>query len=134
MNLLRTRNYSPAWSLFDELWNGFESDNSRRMALDIIEKDNGFIIKADLPGYKKEDVKISVKNNQLTISASKTEEKKVDEGTVHREERYSGSYSRTLTLPNSCLNSDIKAKLDNGVLTLDIKKKEIEPAKQITID
>lgn len=134
MNYLRTRNYTPAWSLFDELWNTFEADNSRKMALDIIENENEFIIKADLPGFDKKDIKVSVKNNQLTIEAEKTEETKVENATMHREERYSGKYVRTLALPDNCVHNDISAKHDNGVLELLIKKKEVELPKQITID
>ncbi len=134
MNFLKTRNYMPSWSLFDELLNSFEADDARRMALDIIENEKEFVIKADLPGFDKKDIKVSVKNNQLTIEAEKTVENKVENGTIHREERFSGKYMRTLSLPENCVSNNISAKLENGVLDLIIRKKEIEPAKQITID
>jgi HSP20 family protein len=134
MNFLKTRNYMPSWSLFDELLNSFEADDARRMALDIIENEKEFVIKADLPGFDKKDIKVSVKNNQLTIEAEKNVENKVESGTIHREERFSGKYMRTLSLPENCVSNNISAKLENGVLDLIIRKKEIEPAKQITID
>ena len=134
MNFLRTRNNTPTWSLFDELMNGFEANDFRRMALDIIENENEFIIKADLPSFDKKDIKVSLNNNQLTIEAEKNVENKVENGTVHREERFSGKYMRTLSLPENCEANDISAKLENGVLDLIIKKKQIEPAKQIIIE
>ncbi len=134
MNFLRTRNNTPTWSLFDELMNGFEANDFRRMALDIIENENEFIIKADLPGFDKKDIKVSLNNNQLTIEAEKKVENKVENATIHREERFSGKYMRTLSLPENCEGNNITAKLDNGVLDLIIKKKQIEPAKQITIE
>lgn len=134
MNFLKTRNYTPSWSLFDELLNSFEADDARRMALDIIENEKEFVIKADLPGFDKKDIKVSIKNNQLTIEAEKQVENKVESGTIHREERFSGKYMRTLSLPENCVSNNISAKLENGVLDLIIRKKEIEPAKQITID
>ncbi len=134
MNFLRTRNNTPTWSLFDELMNGFEANDFRRMALDIIENENEFIIKADLPGFDKKDIKVSLNNNQLTIEAEKKVENKVENATIHREERFSGKYMRTLSLPENCEGNNITAKLDNGVLDLIIKKKQIKPAKQITIE
>ncbi|MFA7082326.1 MAG: Hsp20/alpha crystallin family protein [Bacteroidales bacterium] len=134
MNFLRTRNYTPGWSLFDEFLNGFEANDYRRMALDIIENENEFIIKADLPGFDKKDIKVSVNNNQLTIEAEKKVENKVENETIHKEERFSGKYMRTLSLPENCSADNISAKLENGVLDLIIKKTMVEPAKQITIE
>jgi HSP20 family protein len=125
-------------SFFDDFFNNaFEDeqseDNFRAMPMDITEHDKEFSIIANLPGFKKENVNISLHDNQLVLEAScadKTEELK---GTVYRCERYSGSYRRSLTLPENADVTKIIAKMEDGVLKLSIPKKEPTPLKKISI-
>lgn len=126
-------------TLFDDFFNRvFEDessdDNFRAMAMDITEHDKEFEILANLPGFKKEDVKLSIHDNQLMVEANcnlKNEEKK---GTVYRCERYSGSYRRNLLLPENADVNKISAKMEDGILRLVIPKKEPSPKQEITIE
>ncbi|HOH59526.1 MAG TPA: HSP20 family small heat-shock protein, partial [Candidatus Cloacimonadota bacterium] len=126
-------------SLFDEFFkNSFEEesaeDNFRAMAMDITEHDKEFSIQANLPGFKKENVKISVHDNQLMIEAVCGEQKEEKKGTVYRCERYSGSYRRNLMLPENADINKISAKMEDGVLYLSVPKREATPKQEITID
>ncbi len=126
-------------SLFDDFFNRVYEDenadnNFRAMAMDIIEQDKEFQILANLPGMKKEDIKISLHDNQLMIEASCNEAKEEKQGTMYRCERYSGSYRRNLLLPDNADISKIAAKMEDGVLRLTIPKKEPSPKQEITIE
>ncbi|MCB5260846.1 MAG: Hsp20/alpha crystallin family protein [Candidatus Cloacimonetes bacterium] len=125
-------------SLFDDFFNRvFEEEGSdenfRAMAMDITEHDKEFSIQANLPGFKKDNVKISVHDNQLLIEAMCEDNKEEQKGTVYRCERYSGSYRRNLMLPENANISAINAKMEDGVLTLTIPKKEPTPKQEIVI-
>jgi HSP20 family protein len=126
-------------SLFDNFFNtAFDEetseDNFRAMAMDIIEQDKEFTITANLPGFKKDNVKISLHDNQLVVEASCEDKKEEQKGTVYRCERYSGNYRRNLVLPENADLNKIVAKMEDGVLKLSIPKKEPTPKKEITID
>jgi len=95
--------------------------SGNQMKVDIKEKENEYLIEADLPGYKKEDVTVDFNNNLLTISAAKSEEKEEKgENYLRRERRY-GSTSRSFTMDNVDVQK-ISAKFDNGVLSLTLPK------------
>jgi HSP20 family protein len=138
--LKKSREFFPVLSMFDEFMNNFfteETDGkqeTRGMTIDVIEKDDQFIIKANLPGFKKEDIRISVQDNQLTIMAKHEDVKEENIGTIHRCERYSGNLIRSLYLPDVCDGEKIKAKLEDGILILNIPKKEAKPQKQISVE
>jgi len=126
-------------SLFDDFFNRVYEDESsdenfRAMAMDIVEQDKEFQIMANLPGFKKEDVKISVHDNQLLIEAACIAKKEETQGTVYRCERYSGSYRRNLILPENADIARISAKMEDGVLKLSIPKKEPSPKQEISIE
>jgi HSP20 family protein len=126
-------------SIFDDFFNrAFEEesseDNFRSMAMDIVEHEKEFELLANLPGFKKENVKISVHDNQLMIEAKCEQSKEETKGTVYRCERYSGSYRRNLLLPENSDLAKISAKMEDGVLKLIIPKKEPSPQKEIVID
>lgn len=125
-------------SMFDDFFNRVYEDESndegfRAMAMDIVEHEKEFLILANLPGLRKEDVKISVHENQLLVEASCSSVKEEKQGTVYRCERYSGSYRRNLLLPENADISKITAKMEDGVLRLSIPKKEPSPKQEITI-
>ena len=97
----------------------------RIMKTDVREKEDAYEVMIDRPGFKKEEVKIELKNGNLTIHAAKTldkEEKK--EGKYIRQERYSGNMSRSFYVGENVKVQDVQAKFENGILTLDIPKKD----------
>lgn len=98
--------------------------------VDIVEKDDHFEIKADLPGVKKEDVKVSLENGVLTIEASHNEEKTEEKnGKVIRKERRTGQFLRSFSLGSNVHDNDIKASFTDGVLTIAAPKVKPETPK-----
>ena len=123
-------------SFFDDMLPTFNT--ATVMRTDIHEKDGNYLLDIDLPGYKKEDIKISLYNGNLTIQAehNDSKEEKDAKGNVIRQERYSGTCSRTFYVGESIRESDIRAGYENGILTLQIpteQKKEAEEKKYIDI-
>ena len=108
---------------------GLSRMDQNLMSTDVKETDNGYEVSINLPGFKKEDIKAELKDGYLMIQASTdtSKEDKDEKKKYIRKERYSGSCSRSLYVGNSVSESDIKAKFDNGVLTLDIPKVEKTP-------
>lgn len=131
--------YLPERNLFDDLFNDSFTGTNALMRTDIRKKDGNYMLDIELPGYKKEDIKISLFNGNLTISASHNEskEEKDQKGTVLRSERYTGTTSRTFYVGDSIKDSDIKASYENGILCVTVptaEKKEAEEKKFISID
>ena len=123
--------------IFDDTFGGF-SRNDGLMRTDIRKKDGSYMLDVELPGYKKEDIKISLYNGNLTISAEhhETAEEKDAKGDVLRQERYFGSTSRTFYVGDAIKDTDVHASYNDGVLTLTIptpEKKEAETKKFIDI-
>lgn len=108
----------------------YTATDSSLMKTDIKEMENGYEVTMNLPGVKKEDVKAELKDGCLTISASSNSNKdeKDEEGRYIRRERYSGSCSRSFYVGDQLTEEDIKAKFENGTLTMTIPKKEEKPA------
>ena len=100
------------------------------MKTDVKETDDGYQVAVDLPGFKKDEIKIKLENGTLTINAAKglDKDEKDKEGKYVRRERYAGSMSRSFYVGDGVSQEDIKAKFENGVLTLDVPKKEAKPA------
>ncbi len=90
--------------------------------VDIAENDNEFVIKAEIPEVKKEDVKVSVENGVLTISGERKQEKEEKGKKFHRVERYYGSFTRSFSIPENVDESKIKAGFKDGMLNLQIPK------------
>ena len=126
-------------NLFDD-WFGFPTERDFRniekklygknaahvMKTDVTEHDDRFEIAIDLPGFKKEDVTIDLENGYLTVSAAKGVDKDENdkEGKLIRQERYSGAMQRSFYVGENITEEDIKAKMEHGLLTLCIPKKE----------
>ena len=100
------------------------------MKTDVREKKDGYEVDIDLPGFKKEQIRIELKEGYLTISAEKGLDKDEDdkEGRYIRRERFSGSCSRTFYVGENVEQSDIRASFKHGILKLTIPKKEEKPA------
>jgi len=103
--------------------------DSSRIAVDIKENDNSYIIKADFPGMDKDEIQVSVDNNVLTIEAEYDESKEDKEsGKYLRQERRYGKYSRSFSLGKNIDEAKIVAGFDKGVLSLEIPKENVAPA------
>ena len=107
------------------------------MRTDVKENKTGYEVDIDLPGFKKEDVQITLKDGYLTVSANRATE--AEEGQKYlRRERYVGNVSRSFYVGEILTEEDIKARFENGVLTLIVPKKEeapkVEEAKHIAIE
>ena len=137
-------------NLFDDLWNtSFDRDwfNADRelygkhaknlMKTDVHETQSGYEMDIELPGFRKEDIKVDLKEGYLTVSAQKSLNKEEHEGKkVLRQERYSGSCSRTFYI-GDVKAEDVKGKYEAGVLTLSFPKedtKKLEEKRTIAID
>lgn len=101
--------------------------------VEVVEDAEAFIAKADLPGFTKDDIKITLQDNILTMSGERKSEKEFKDKNIIRSERYYGEFCRTITLPAAVDTSKIKAEYKNGVLTLTMPKKETAKARTIDI-
>lgn len=102
-------------------------------AVDITERENDYNIKVELPGVKKDDVKITVQNDVLTIRGEKKQEAEKKDENFHRVERCYGMFERSFTLPSSVRNDKIEASYDNGVLNISVPKAEEAKPKEIEV-
>jgi HSP20 family protein len=103
-------------------------------AIDMFEKEGNIIVKAELPGLKKEDVKVELKNDVLSIVGESKQEKDYHEGEAHIQERSFGRFWRQVALPEGASPDKISAKFEDGVLKVVIPKEESKPAQQILIE
>ena len=100
------------------------------MKTDVREHEDGYEVEVELPGFHKDEIELSLENGYLTITAAKgldKDEKDKKSGKVIRQERYAGSLRRSFYVGEDVTEEDIKAKLEHGVLTLNIPKKEEKP-------
>jgi HSP20 family protein len=115
---------------------GLESEAPQlKMRIDVTENDQGYKVKADIPGVKKEDINVRIDGNVVQIDA-KTQSEKETKGEgdkVLRSERYYGTISRTFSLAQDIDDSKVQAKYADGVLDLDLPKKAPADARKITI-
>ena len=129
--------YYPMFDLFDDFFTG--NTTSDVMKTDIVEKDGNYEMSMELPGVKKEDIQMELKDGYLKVSAthgSNTEDKD-EKGRVVRKERVSGSYSRSFYVGEGVKQEDLKAAFNNGILTVAVPKevqKPVEEKQYITIE
>lgn len=117
------------FDLLDDIFRDpfFTTNESRLMKTDIKEKNNEYSIDMDLPGYEKENIKMSIEEGYLIVQASTTNEMdEKEEGKFVRRERYSGTCSRSFYIGEEIEVEDIKANFKNGILRVTIPKKEIK--------
>lgn len=101
---------------------------NREMLMDVKDHEDHYEVEIDLPGFRKEDINIELNDGYMTVSASKglDEDEKDHKGKIVRQERYSGMMSRSFYVGEGITNEEVHAKYENGVLKLDIPKKEYE--------
>ena len=109
----------------------FDTDWSPRV--DLAESEDGYEVKAELPGLKKEEIKVEVHDQVLTLTGEKKNEEKSDTKNYHRVERTYGRFGRSFRLPKEVKSDEIKAKYKNGILTIDIPKSEETKPKEIAV-
>lgn len=135
------RDFSQIQESFDRLFNEFANwkktngmqELSFSPSCEISEEGDHYVLMFDLPGVKKDQVKVEADNDQLTIRAERNEEKKTDSKKKYLSEVYYGSYVRTFTLPGPIDEKKIDAKFENGVLTVMLPKGISTKAKQIPV-
>lgn len=133
--------FLPAFhDVFDDLFSDpFDYSTVDSMRTDIVEKDGQYLLDMELPGYKKEDIRMELKDGYLMISATKNinNEEKDSDGHVIRRERYSGSCNRSFYVGDNIKEEDVKASFDNGELKVTIpvtSTPQVEEKKYIPID
>jgi len=100
---------------------------------DIVEHEKEYLVKIDLPNVRKEDVKILFDEGVLTVKGERKEEKEVKGETIHRTERFYGSFERSFVLPDDVDSKLIRAESRDGVLTVILPKGAIAKAKPLAI-
>ena len=125
---------------FDDFFHRFGSglpttwrDESWTPKADVKEKNDHFLVEAELPGVDRKDIKIEVKNDVLTISGERKVEKAEEEDGYERRERYYGSFERSFILPEHVKGEEISAEYKNGILSLKIPKTEEVKPREIEI-
>ncbi|HEV3047464.1 MAG TPA: Hsp20/alpha crystallin family protein [Solirubrobacteraceae bacterium] len=91
-------------------------------AVDLVEEDERYVLRADLPGVSEQDVKVEVQDNVLTVSGERRSEREERKEGYHRVERASGSFSRSLALPEGVDAQQIQARIEHGVLEVSVPK------------
>lgn len=119
------------WFDDDFFATGFERDWIP--AIDVEEKDGTYLVKADLPGLKKEDIHIELRNRVLTLRGERREEHEDKKKGYHRVERTFGSFERSLRVPEGVTEKDIHAKYTDGVLELSIPAPTAKEHKAIDV-
>lgn len=111
---------------------GLETET--RMKVDVEENDQAYILKAEVPGAKKEDITISIEGNRVSIKANVQDEKsEQSSGNLIRSERFFGEEYRTFTLPQQVDDATAEARYENGLLILTLPKKSGAGGKKLTI-
>ena len=136
--------FDPFNDLVDDLFKGFlvrpvayengRSDALPRMKVDVAEKNGAYLVTAELPGVKKDDIQVSIDGAQVTLTAEVKREKEAsqDERVLHAERVY-GKLSRSFTLPQELDEAKAEARFKDGVLELTLPKKAAAQRKQVTI-
>ncbi len=102
-------------------------------AVDVCETKDGFLVKAELPGMKQEDIQITIVENTLTLKGERRQENEVKDGGYTRIERAYGTFQRALALPSVVDASKVRAKYKDGVLEIELPKKEEAKPKEIKV-
>ena len=112
----------------------FEGETKLSIKMDVSENDHAYTVRADIPGVKKEDIKVSIDGNQVSVRAEVKKEKEEKKGErVLRSERYYGEVSRTFTLSQEIDEKDATARYKDGVLELTLPKKPGGTSKTISV-
>lgn len=134
----------PGFNTFDDVFDNMFNDSffkgtNNYMRTDVKEIDNNYVLEMELPGFSKDDISVELHEGYLTITGNKSSnvDEKDNNGNIIRQERYSGSCSRSFYVGDEVKQEDIKASYNNGELKISLPKtasKQIENRKYIQID
>ena len=113
---------------------GVGDDGAWAPSVDVIRRNGTVVLRADLPGIKPDEVKVTVEDGVLTVSGEHSEESEEREGSYMRRERRSGSFSRSMTLPSGVNAEDIESTTKDGVLEVTIPLPKAEEKKAVEIE
>jgi HSP20 family protein len=124
--------------LFESPLSALTSDSQQFLSgwlptIDLFEDKEQLVLKAEIPGMKKEDISISLHGEVLTLSGERKEEETVDKAETYRSERFLGKFQRTLTLPVAVNPDKVQASYKDGILTVTLPKAEEAKPKQIEV-
>jgi HSP20 family protein len=124
--------------MFDNLFRGEVPESADlpsiwNPSVDIAERESEYVVKVELPGVSKDDVRITLEDALLTIRGEKKQEKESKEANYHRMERSYGSFQRSFTLPASVKADKIEASYRDGILTVTLPKADEARRKQIEV-
>ena len=131
------RSFRPFYGELDRWFDegpGTPEEGAWRPNVDVYETENSYVLKADIPGIRKEDIKIDVNDNTLTFKGEKKHEEKTEKDNYVRVERSYGSFTRSFTLSENVDTENIKAGYKDGVLEITLAKKEEAKPKEINIE
>jgi HSP20 family protein len=139
--MLTKFNLAPVPSIFSvferpllrDLFDGEERAVTYAPRVDVVENKENFVVRAELPGMKKDEVKLTLENNVLTLSGEKRHEEKRDEDNYHLQETRYGKFERSFRLTDNVDRSNIAADYKDGVLTITLPKTKESQSKQIAI-
>lgn len=117
----------------DNLGNLFEEADMRMPNLDVVDRENEILVRAEVPGIDKKDLDISVTDNLLTIKGKTSSEKKEEKGDYHRHEISSSSFARSVMLPAAVDSAKAASSLKDGVLEITLPKVEASRKSKITV-
>lgn len=117
---------------------GFRTNFSQNLGVpnvDVYETDNEVVASCDIPGLgKKEDVNIDIENNILSVSGAINRVNEIKEESLHRQERFSGRFQRSISLPSRVSSEGVKATYKNGVLEIRMPKIQADARKRIDVE
>jgi len=102
--------------------------------VDVREDAQSYHVSVDLPGLSKEDIRVTMEDDVLTIEGERKKESHGESEQMHRRERFYGKFTRSMSFPGDVDAENIKARFDNGVLLLELAKTELAKPKQIAIN
>ncbi len=109
-------------------------DRATSPAIDVAEQNDHFIVYCDLPGVDQKDVDVSIASNVLTIKGEKKMSERGEKAKIFRKEEWAGSFQRTLSLPKSVDPDRIQAEMADGVLRIQLPKREEVKPRQISVN
>lgn len=118
---------------FDDLGEG-GGGAAQRLSVDVIDEDDRYLMRVDVPGVKPDDVKVELADDTLTVSASHEEEREEKEKNYVRRERRFGSFSRSMVVPKGVKPEDVEATMSDGVLEVSIPKPKPESERATAVE
>lgn len=138
--VMNTVIYNPFYNSLEDFDNFLTSHKRKKQdvskfspSIDLYENNEGYVVRVSLAGAKKEDIKLNILDKQLTVSATINKDEKFKNYNCHSSESFIGSFSRSLTLPKDVNEEKVKASYENGVLIVELEKKERKKIQNISI-